>query len=348
MYPSKKDKLYGVFVKNMHLAASEQGVKFPYKALIKGRANSFSGKIKKYFAHYFRILTFFFKRDYDIFYVHYFSMHVPLLWLLMPFKKKPWVVNVHGTDILVDLMEHPKLNYLAKKVLKKVDLLVVPSLFFQQKMLNCYPFFAADKIFISPSGGLDLSQFYQDSNARKNTEIMLGFVSRFDFSKGWKTFLEALQLLRQQQILFRALIIGKGPDEEKIRASLRNSGLVDAVEFIGFVRQTELREHYNRMDVYVFPTYRESLGLTGLEAMACGIPIIGSKISAVETFLEDGRNGFFFEPRDAEDLAQKIIDFKALSEENKKDLGRNARKTAENYERTLVSQNLIAKLKTLK
>ncbi len=348
MYPSKADKLYGVFVRNMYLAAREQGVVFPHKALIRGRAHSPFGKIKKYVAHYLRILAFFFKKDYDIFYVHYFSMHTPLLWLLLPFKKQVWVVNVHGTDILIDLVEHPKLNYLAKKVLKKVDLLVVPSRYFQQKILEYYPFFPADKIFISPSGGLDLSNFYPHFNVPKNTTMMLGFVSRFDESKGWKTFIEALQILQQWKIPFRAMIIGKGPDEEEVKRSIRRYGLMDDVEFIGFVKQTELREYYNRMDVYIFPTYRESLGLTGLEALACGIPIIGSKIPALETFLKNGKNGFFFEPRNPKDLAVKINAFKSLSQEDKKELQRNARKTAKSYEKSLVSQNLTAKLKTLK
>lgn len=346
MFPSNTDKLYGVFVQNMYTALLNQGVEFPHKSLIQGRANSRVEKSKKYLRHYVSILTSFFKRDYDILYVHYLSHHVPILWLLLPFKRKPWVVNVHGTDV-IDLINHPKLDFWARKVLKKTDLLVVPSVYFRAKILEQYSFFSPEKVFVSPSGGLDLTHFYPLAQPKAKTELTVGFVSRFDESKGWKTYLEALVLLKEKQVPFKGMIIGKGPDEQKIKTEIKNRKLEDRIDFIGFVKQGDLVKYYQQMDVYLFPSHRESLGLTGLEAMACGIPVIGSAISALKTYIHHEENGLLFEPENPLDLAQKIENFSFKSVEKKEEMRKNALLTAKKYEREEVAKKLKERLEVL-
>lgn len=346
MYPSKTDKLYGIFVKNMHEEFEKQGVIFQHKALIKGHSKSAIRKIGRYLIHYFHIILYAFKSDYDLTYFHYYSHHVPIMWLLLGFKKKSWIVNVHGTDI-IDLIQNPKIDYFAKKVLKRVDLLVVPSSDFKALIKNHYDFIDQNKIFISPSGGLNLDNFQPEPRKKTHKKIVLGFVSRLGEEKGWKVFLKALTILKQEQFNFSALIIGKGPDEKKIKTKINAYGLTKKTEFFGFVKQTELSKFYNQMDLYIFPTYRESLGLTGLEAMACGKPIIASAISGVKTYMNDGKNGFLFEPGNAHELADKIKEYAALPEVDKVKFQKNARLTAEGYERSAVTKKLIKKLSTL-
>lgn len=347
MFPSKKDKLYGVFVQNMYAELKKQGVIFPYKALIRGRTTAKFGKIKKYLIHYCLIIRHFFKSNYDILYVHYYSHHVPILWLLSAFKKTPWVINVHGTDV-IDLMKDRKLDYFAKIVLKKVDLLVVPSAYYKTVALKHYSFLTSDRVFISPSGGLDLTNFKPTPPPSYNTKkINLGFVSRFEEAKGWKIFLEALAELKQNSISFKGIIIGKGPDKSKIKSAIKTRGLEKHIDFIGFVKQTELNVFYNKMDIYIFPSYSESLGLTGLEAMACGKPVIGSAIAGLKTYIKPGENGFLFKPGNAEDLTVKIKTYMALSEGNQTELQKNACQTAEAYERTNITKELIKKLNSI-
>lgn len=64
---------------------------------------------------------------------------------------------------------------------------------------------------------------------------------------------------------------------------------------------------YSAIDIFCFPTYRksDSLGLVGLEAMACGCIVIASNMAGPTSYIKDQENGFFFKPRDGKDLNQK-------------------------------------------
>src|SRR5690606_644558 len=119
-----------------------------------------------------------------------------------------------------------------------------------------------------------------------HSPLILGFVSRFIEEKGWKTFLDALVLLKEAHIPFKAIMAGKGPDEEEIKSHIQQKELTEVVDFRGFVAQERLVDLYNQLDLYIFPTYRESesLGLTGVEAMACGTPVVACNIAGPSTY----------------------------------------------------------------
>ena len=108
-------------------------------------------------------------------------------------------------------------------------------------------------------------------------------------------------------------------------------------------------EIYNQLDLYVFPTYRaaESLGLTGIEAMSCGVPVIGCNIAGPATYIKDGYNGYFFPPGNGPALAEKISAYYALSPEIKEAFSLNALKTAGEYDQKNVTKYLIEKLQEL-
>lgn len=350
MYPSKTDGLFGVFVKNMREEFENQGVRFTKVALIKGKSHSTLKKLLGYTKHYASIFSQFYfqKSNYDLLYLHYITHHIPILLLLLPFKRKPWVINVHGDDI-IGLMKQPKLDYFSRLILKKTDLLVVPSPYFKTVAKNNYSFLKDDNIYVSPSGGIDSERFYQKNNSKNNEILTLGFVSRFIEEKGWKTFLDALLKLQQEGVPFKAIIAGKGPDEEHIKSYLIKHNLEKEVHFMGFVNQEELVDLYNNLDLYVFPTYREgeSLGLTGIEAMACGTPVIACDIAGPSTYIKDGENGFLFTPKDAKGLFTKIQTYLLLTLDEKEKMKQNALKTALSYEKAMVGKSLLQKLRKL-
>lgn len=344
MFPSEDDPLFGVFVKNFKNELEKQGVEFPRPALIKGKTNSKTKKLINYITHYIKIILSFFMYDYDLVYAHYLSHHIPILYILLPFKKKPLIVNVHGSDI-ISIKENSLLDRYATKILRKTDLLIVPTSYFKQAVLNKYPFIKEEQLFISPSGGIDSSNFYKKDRT-PNKVLTLGYISRFIKEKGWQTFLDALVLLKQENVSFKAVMAGKGPDETKIMDYIKAYHLSSQVSFLGLVKQNELVDVYNSLDLYIFPTYREaeSLGLTGLEAMSCGVPVIASNMAGPSTYVENGFNGFLFEPKDSFDLHKKIIQFKALDENLKSSYIQNAINTGKKYEVAYINSILVDKL----
>ena len=347
MFPSKKDRLFGIFVKNFKTEFEKQGIEFPGNVLIKGKSYSSAFKLLRYSLHYLKIIYRFYTVRYDVLYVHYLMHHIPVLMFLRAFKKTPWAVNLHGSD-LKGILEHRQLKSRANTLFRKIDLLVVPTVEFQRMILKQFPMMEAEKIAISPSGGIDESLFYPTNFNEKNNQLTLGFVSRINEEKGWKTFLHALYLLKENQVPFKAIIGGKGPDEELMKTEIVAKELNQHVDFRGFIPQEDLHKVYNQMSVYIFPTYRDSLGLTGLEAMSCGIPVIASRIEGgPSSYVVDGNNGYLFNPRDGQDLYQKIKMFNRLNPQEKTSMTEKALDTASIYKRSHVTAELIKELKKL-
>jgi len=350
MYPSFEGDLYGVFVKNMKQELKNQGVVFSNSALIKGKSNTFLGKLKSYVSHYICILFYFFRKKskYNLVYIHFLTHHIPVLLLLLPFKKKPWIINTHGADI-IKLINNSSLDFFSKIILRKIDLVVVPSSYFKNAVKNNYSFLESHKIYVSPSGGIDPHKFYQLPNKKQNDIITLGFVSRFIEEKGWKVFLEALLILKEKNINFKAIVAGKGPDEKNILDFIQKHQLQNEISFLGFVNQNKLISLYNSFDIYIFPTYRkaESLGLTGVEALACGTPVIASNIAGPSTYIKHEENGYLFEPKNSISLAEKIMQFDLLNPIKKKQMQQNAIESSKDFHKDLVAIRLIKRLEKI-
>jgi len=347
MYPSETDSLFGVFVKNFKKELKRQNVIFSKVSVIKGKGTSLFEKLIRYSKHYISCFKNYYSYEYDLIYFHYLTHHIPVLLLFN--NKKKIVVNSHGSDI-IGLQTNKVLNFFAKKILVKIDLLVVPTSYFKSKVLDFYPFLNEKTIFVSPSAGIEPNKFYYKNSKVFDSNILcIGFVSRFIEEKGWETFLEALLILKSKKIKFNAIIAGKGPDESKILKYIKLNGLQKDVAFLGLVKQEELVDIYNKLDLYIFPTYREaeSLGLTGLEAMSCGTPVVSCNVAGPTTYIKHQENGFLFPPKDANSLVENILFYYNLSPSEKKNLSQNALESAKLYESTFVSQNLYKRLSSL-
>lgn len=338
MYPSQKDTLFGVFVKNFKVLMEASGIYFPAIAVIKGKRTGNLSKLTAYLVYYNTILIYYFFKKYDLIYVHFLSHNAPILALLLCYKKRPMAINVHGSDVMDS--QGRKRDILNRIVLKKADLVVVPSAYFKTLMLQFYPFLTADRLFISPSAGINSEKFHPLSLA-KNPVPVLGMVSRIDQGKGWDVFLKAMAMLKKRKVPFKAVIAGKGLEEKHLINTITAYNLNDTVNFIGLVNQAELINLYNSIDVLIFPTQKnESLGLVGLEAMSCNTPVIGSNIAGLKTYIHHQKNGFLFQPGNSEELCDTIQYYLKLPPDKKVDLQKAAGHTAAQYD----SKQVIAQL----
>jgi len=138
------------------------------------------------------------------------------------------------------------------------------------------------------------------------------YVGRIAPIKGLDTLLDAVARLRAQGRPLRLLIVGGDADEplDGHEAALRRHaarlGLGDAVSFVGAQPQERLRDYYVAADVTVLPSYYESFGMVALEAMACGSPVIASRVGGLATTVVDGRTGFLVRDGDAAALAASL------------------------------------------
>ena len=134
--------------------------------------------------------------------------------------------------------------------------------------------------------------------------------------KGVETVIRALPLVQSRLATKPLLMIVGGESEEadpvrtpeigRLMQVARDVGVADDVVFTGRRPRSELRNYYHAADVFVTTPWYEPFGITPVEAMACGLPVIGTRVGGIQHSVEDGRTGFLVEPRDHEGLARRL------------------------------------------
>lgn len=130
--------------------------------------------------------------------------------------------------------------------------------------------------------------------------------------KGLDTLLDAMGRLREHGRASRLLVVGGDADEApngheaELRDRASRLALGGAVTFVGARSQEILRTYYVAADVVVMPSYYESFGMVALEAMACGSPVIASRVGGLTTTIRDGVTGYLVPEGDVAALAERI------------------------------------------
>ncbi len=125
--------------------------------------------------------------------------------------------------------------------------------------------------------------------------------------KGADVLARAIPLLSDVPARFR-FAGPTGSLEGEVRSIVAGAGVGGRVEFLGELTFDELARTVAAADVLVFPTVwgTEGFGMIAAEAMACGVPVVGSRIGAIPEVVLDGRTGLLFEPGEAGDLASRL------------------------------------------
>ena len=142
----------------------------------------------------------------------------------------------------------------------------------------------------------------KELNINQRERVILT-VSRLVKKNGVDDLIKAGQYL---DFPFKILIIGIGPDEEKLKKLVKKLKLQDKIVFQGHIDYKELPSYYVSADVFVRSSLTEGLGNVFLEAMTAGLPVIGTNVGGIPDFLEDRKTGLFCEIRNPKDIAEKI------------------------------------------
>jgi glycosyltransferase involved in cell wall biosynthesis len=132
----------------------------------------------------------------------------------------------------------------------------------------------------------------------------VGVLTRLDARKGLPYLLQAMAQLRSDLPDVRLLIGGAGEDRSALEREAHSLGLMGCVEFAGAV--SDSAQFYRRLDLFVLPSLDEAFGLVVLEAMAAGLPVVGTRVGGIPELLEDGVQGRLVAPGDSQALAGAI------------------------------------------
>ena len=193
----------------------------------------------------------------------------------------------------------------------------------------------AKKTVYIPGVGIDTAQFRgneekgaalrRELGIPENAEVLLS-VGDLNKNKNHRAVLEAMAGMEERNLYY--VVCGRGLLKESLEAFTRKKGLSDRVRFMGY--RSDVAVFYAMADVFVFPSFREGLSVSVMEAMASGKPIICSRIRGNTDMVEDGVNGFLIDPHSPRSIALAIA---RLEDADKRaEMGRNNREKAEQFD----------------
>ncbi len=273
--------------------------------------------------------------DLDLLHVHYAIPHSVSALLARQMlaserfaRKLPFVTTLHGTDITLVGLDPSYLpitrfsieesngvtaisNYLRQKTQQEFDI--------RKPIEVIYNFVNCD-LYKPQRKNSALRAEYAEPD-----EKVLVHLSNFRPVKRLHDVMEIFDRV-QQKIGAKLLLIGDGPDRPAAEWLARKKGILERVHFLG--KQDNVREKLAIADLMLMPSELESFGLAALEAMACEVPAIATRVGGVPEVIEDGKTGILAEVGDVESMARWAVEL--LSDPNRlTEMGKLARYEAQ-------------------
>ncbi|MFQ5957855.1 MAG: glycosyltransferase family 4 protein [Alphaproteobacteria bacterium] len=176
--------------------------------------------------------------------------------------------------------------------------------------------------------GVDIARFTPGPSPLRaqwsiqDDEVVVLLARRLVEKNGVTVFAEAAGFL--ERLPLRLVFAGDGPERAKVENILRHSGMFDRAVFLNTVPNAEMPDVYRAADIAVLPSFIEATTITGLESMACGVPLVGTAVGGIPALLDHGVTGLLVPPGAPEAIGAAI---RALAEdaERRRAMGQKAR-----------------------
>src|SRR5712691_3199165 len=155
--------------------------------------------------------------------------------------------------------------------------------------------------------GVDVTRFTlaHEDTAIGGREQVVVCISKLRYEKGIDVLLQAWQLVHQQAPQARLIIVGSGYLQTQLESMARELGIANSVEFTGL--QSDIPAQLHRGSLAVLPSRWEGMPNALLEAMACGLPCVATRVSGSEDIIQPGVNGLLVESEDYQGMAQALL-----------------------------------------
>lgn len=248
------------------------------------------------------------REQYDI--VHFvFSLPTAAMLPLLDLHGAPVVVSLRGSDVpgydagLVGVQRaHRLLHPLTRWIWRRADRVIVPS----ESLGRLARQTDRGLRYSVVHGGVDLARFRPRAALRRIPDDVVRClaVARLVERNGLDDLIDALALLERGR--YQLEIVGTGPHEGALRERVRRLGLEAHVGFTGWLDHAEVARRHRAADIFTLAPLVESFGNAFLEALASGLPIVGSTAGGIPELVEHGRHGLLVAPRRPRELAHAI------------------------------------------
>jgi len=265
----------------------------------------------------------------DLLHVHYAIPHSVSAFLarsMLGARRVPFVTTLHGTDITLVGSDRSYLP-ITRFSIEQSDAVTAISEHLRQVTIE--EFGVSRPIDVIPNFvNCDIFHPLEEASRRREfaprDEKILIHLSNFRPVKRVTDVVEIFARVRKE-IPAKLLMIGDGPDRTAAEWLVRDKGLVGDVAFLG--KQNQVQDLLRCGDVFLLPSDLESFGLAALEAMACAVPPVCSRVGGLPEVVEDGVEGFLVPPRDVRTMAARALDLLTDPERHKR-MGQAGRQRA--------------------
>lgn len=315
MYPTEKNKSFGIFVKNQVEALRSRGLLVDVAAITNPKAGKLQ-VIKKYLLWMLEVLKIFSIRGkkYSIVHAHY--VFPSGLWGYF-FKKifgTRFIVTAHGGDIDKMARKSPFLFKWTKKILHEADHIIAVGNELYDTIVNEFEVSGQKVSIINMGVNREVFKPLNKKIAKKTCGLdedikPILFVGNIIKQKGLIELCSAFSKLIVTEPSLRLYLIGPQKDQNfagELNQYLQAHHIQQYVQFLGVKDQKEIAQWMSAAEIFVLPSHIEGFGLVALEAMACGTPVVGTNVGGLKYLLADGA-GEIVSAKDSEALYKAIL-----------------------------------------
>ena len=284
------------------------------------------------------------RKSYDLYWGMMTYMLFPIVLLRFSGKKAPYVLTLQDGDPFTHVF-----NRIRIALFKPLLTFGFKNAFKVQTISNFLAGWAKQmgyrgNVEVIPNG-VDVERFkIKDLGFKNDSGKVIITTSRLVEKNGVGDVIEAMKFLNPH-VKFK--ILGVGSLEKSLKLKVKSLKLENRVEFLGFVPQEQIPNHLHNADVFVRPSLSEGQGISFIEAMAAGLPVVATPVGGIPDFLEDGVTGLFCEPHNPRSIAEavdKILNQPDLAHR----LIQNGQKLVrEHYDWDLIAEDMKNKVLTL-
>jgi len=191
-----------------------------------------------------------------------------------------------------------------KPVIKNADSAIALTEDMKGVMQNIYH----RDIAVLPNG-INLAEYIDEPGIKDKTtpgKVIL-FVGRLDSVKGVQYLIRAMKRVHTKIPKARLIIVGDGPEREMLESLSLQLGIQKAVQFIGKVPHEKVKIFMQQADIFVLPSLCEGFPGVIIEAMACGLPVVSSRVGGIPEIITNDANGYLADAKDAESIADYLL-----------------------------------------
>ena len=196
----------------------------------------------------------------------------------------------------------------ARIILPHVDRIICNSMYTQRSIASAYPGTTEKLCHVHDPVEERIARNDRSVSRQElgfgDEDTVVGHVGGLIKQRDQATLIRAVARLREARVRAKLLMVGDGPERERLGRLAEESGLAGHVLFTGY---RDAGEVLGAMDIYVNPCVDEGFGIAVVEAMLAGLPVVIARAGSHPELIRDGQSGFLYEAGDPEALAERIL-----------------------------------------